>query len=447
MSKPNRIHPATCDIIVIGGGAAGLTAAIYCKQQQPDVSVVILDGAKKLGAKIRVAGGGRCNVTHQSVSPDDFAGSSPNAIKKVLKQLSVAKTIEWFNHMGVLLTTEASGKLFPVSNKAADVVAGLVTEAVRLGVQIHCQQRVNQVIFSAEHVQVETAIKHWQAQAIILATGGKSLPKTGSDGYAYRFAKAAGHQITPKVTPALVPLLATDLNELAGLSHPVNLWLQAPSGKLVAATAGSLLCTHFGFSGPVILDISRYLLQGSRDWQLFINWLGCQHHFQRLDEFSPGREKHQVTEQFDTALLTGRARQVDTVIKQFSQQRNETGEPLPQRLINLIGDQLQLDSRLACQQLSRVQRRQWVQALTNYPVDIIGDRGYTYAEVTAGGVPLSEMTLATLQSRFQPRLFLCGEICDVDGRIGGFNFQWAWASGYVAGRGAARFVSHPVVKN
>ena len=441
------------DLIILGGGAAGLTAAIFAKQAAPDKKIIIVDSARKLGAKIKVAGGGRCNVTHETVRPEDFNGSSPNSIKKVLKQFTVKQTIDWFESLGLALAVADSGKLFPTSNKAQDVVTALLDQTRRLGIVVYTQTRIESLRIDEHTIGLEGNHQHFTGQAVILATGGKSLPKTGSDGMGYRFTKQLGHRITQRVMPALVPLTmqtqassetSGNLTDLAGLSHPVNLWLQNQHGKILQASAGSLLCTHFGLSGPVVLDMSRHWTEHRQDHDLTINWLGTCHHFKASDlqiRLSPAQQKQQVQTELAQALQAGQARQVDTVIKALSQQRNFTQEPLPQRLLTLLAKQANLDTHQTCQSLTRQQRQQWVQLMTDYAVVVTGDRGYTYAEVTAGGVPLSEIKLAQMQSRLNERVFLCGELCDVDGRIGGFNFQWAWASGYVAGRGAADYLS------
>jgi len=365
------------DVAVIGAGAAGLTAAIFAAQN--GARVVALDGAKKLGAKILISGGGRCNVTHDVVTPDDFNGNR-NAIAKVLRSFTVDETIEWFASMGVRLKREETGKLFPTTDRAQTVLSTLVRRARDAGVEIRTDSRVD----SLEVVD---------ATRVILATGGRSVPKTGSDGGGYEIARAAGHSITP-VFPALVPLVIDGdhwIKRLSGTSADVELAVVA--GRVIRRESGSMLLTHFGVSGPVVLDISRH-------------WIAAQP-AKLVANFLPG----ETFESVDRMLV----------------------DKVPFRLPGRLHDEL-----VPAGPWTRDVRRRVARNLTELEIPVTRDRGFNYAEVTAGGVPLSEIDLATMESRIRPRLFLCGEILDVDGKIGGYNFQWAWASGRLAGLGAAR---------
>ena len=254
------------------------------------------------------------------------------------------------------------------------------------------------------------------AKRVILATGGRSLPKSGSDGHGYQIAKSLGHTLTPRITPALVPLTLPNghaLTTLSGISADVTLNLRSGQNKLVTAFDGAMLCTHFGLSGPVVLDISRYWEDAVADdpaARLSVNWL-----------------TGMSTEQVDRALADS---------PKLSALRWIDGR-LVERLARTLCSEAGVDPVGPLGRLTRAERQALARALTDYPLPVTGTRGYTYAEVTAGGVPLTEIDLKTMESRVCPGLYLCGELCDVDGRIGGYNFQWAWASGYVAGVGAA----------
>jgi predicted Rossmann fold flavoprotein len=247
---------------------------------------------------------------------------------------------------------------------------------------------------------------------VVLATGGQSLPRTGSDGHGYALARALGHSITPRVFPALVPLtLPADhpLCALAGLSAPVRVEVRAGSGRFVAGLEGSLLCTHFGLSGPAALDISRHWIDARFDdpeASLVVSWLS-----------------DRTPEDVDIALRGLGPGTVAGLLEEW----------LPDRLAHTLCRLAGVEPGRRGHRLTREERARLVQAVLRMPLPVTGDRGFGYAEVTAGGVPLSELRLETMESRRSAGLFLCGEICDVDGRIGGFNFQWAWASGYVAG--------------
>jgi predicted Rossmann fold flavoprotein len=260
-----------------------------------------------------------------------------------------------------------------------------------------------------------------RAKRVVLATGGKSLPKTGSDGHGYDIARSLGHTISDQVFPALVPLTLPKghwLTSLSGLTVQATIELRSGTGKRLRAFTNSTLLAHFGISGPGVLDMSRYWTdERGRDAgaHCVMNWM-------------PGRELEQV----DAALVAASKSAKHAVARWIVDQG------LPERLARAVCEQARIDAGSPVHGLTREARRGLATLLTQTPLPITGDRGWLFAEVTAGGVPLSEVRLETMESRVCPGLFLCGELLNVDGRIGGFNFQWAWASGFVAGCGAAR---------
>jgi predicted Rossmann fold flavoprotein len=417
------------DVAVIGAGAAGLMAAIQAArgaaEQGRNLSITAFDGARTLGAKILVAGGGRCNVTHFEVHPEDFHGASRKAIGKVLRRFDVEPTVAFFRELGVELKREETGKLFPTTDRARTVLDALVGEAKRLGVELRTSARVERVEVDGGAIEKRFRVGGpWGstlASRVVLATGGRSLPKSGSDGGGYDLVRALGHSLTPRVTPALVPLLLPDahpLLDLSGLAAPVTLTVRTASGKVVDRVSGPLLLTHFGISGPAALDVSRIWTHAHFDEKgdetgatLLVNWL-------------PGLSRVL----FERELLALGRKSV----------ARHVARALPERLALALCDRAGVHPALEGAYLDRERRTALLQGLFELVLPVTGDRGYTYAEVTAGGVPLSEIELGAMESRVCPGLHLCGEICDVDGRIGGFNFQWAWASGFVAGRGAVR---------
>ncbi len=411
-------------------------AAISAARTNPAARIIALDGATRLGAKILVAGGGRCNVTHYEVDERQYAGSSPTAIKRVLRRFDVPQTIAFFESHGVTLKREETGKLFPTTDDAHTVLNALL-QAARIG-NVHVRHpwragaitRENGCFQICPHQAPEAVgespkdVPHAAiaARRVILATGGKSLPRTGSDGQGYTLATAFGHTITPRTTPALVPLtLPRDhpLCSLSGLTLQATLEVRSGTSKKIKAFTNSTLFTHFGLSGPAVLDISRCYTHAKADdpqTRLTLNVL-------------PGI----APDALETLLIDARTSRI--TIARFL---TELPSPLAERLARVLCMLAGLDPATPTPTLTREQRRSLVDAATQYTLPITGDRGYIYAEVTAGGVPLSELHLDTMESRACPGLHLCGEICDVDGRIGGFNFQWAWASGYVAGVAAAK---------
>jgi hypothetical protein len=375
------------DVAVIGAGAAGLMAAIFAARG--GARVAALDGAKKLGAKILISGGGRCNVTHDVVHPSDFNGSR-NAIAKVLRTFDVPATIDFFAALGVTLKREETGKLFPTSDKARTVLEALLAAAE--GVELRTGCKVTSIQAGSGFLINDSL----HARKVILAAGGRSVAKTGSDGSGYELVKSLGHTVTPTF-PALVPLVLPKehpLTTLSGLSVEAELAVRSPSGKVLHRERGSMLFTHFGISGPVVLDISRHWI-ASQPATLTASLL-------------PG----ETFESLDAMLIDS---------------TRAVRQRLPARLWDL----------LAPKDTTRDERRRLIRDLLELPLPVVRDRGFEYAEVTAGGVPLSEIDTATMESRVCPGLYLCGEILDVDGKIGGYNFQWAWASGRLAGMSAS----------
>ena len=258
------------DIVVVGAGAAGLMAAIEAARAAAGsgTRVVVLEGAAKLGAKILIAGGGRCNVTNEVVRPEDFNGSSHHSIRKVLGRLDVQHTRAFFEEIGVRLKSEAGGKLFPTTDRAATVLEALLAAATDAGVELVNPRRVDRIERRAGSLVVSGEWGEIEAARVILACGGRSLPRTGSDGGGYDLARALGHSTTDRIFPALVPLLLPEghaLRGLSGVSKQVRLEVRAAAGHRIASATGSLLCTHFGVSGPVVLDISRHWLDAGAD--------------------------------------------------------------------------------------------------------------------------------------------------------------------------------------
>jgi predicted Rossmann fold flavoprotein len=390
------------DIAIIGAGAAGLTAAIFARRTAPDARIVLVDGAPKLGAKILISGGGRCNVTHDVVTPDDFNGNR-NAIAKVLRTFTVPQTIAWFEEMGVTLKREETGKMFPTTDRAKTVLDALVSAA---DVEVRLGMKVTDIGAPAPAFRIGDL----DARRVILATGGRSIPKTGSDGSGYALVRSLGHTVGD-VFPALVPLLLDPghwMTSLSGTSLDVELSVRADTGRVLVRHRGSMLFTHFGLSGPVVLDISRH-------------WIAS--HGQLVANFLPG----ETFESLESLLMASSPRAtVASVLR----------GRVPERLLTAIAGE---PTPLA--KLTKDERRRIVRAFVEVPVPVVRDRGFDFAEVTADGVPLSEIDPSTMASRRCEGLFLCGEILDVDGRIGGYNFQWAWASGRLAGIHAAREVS------
>ena len=408
-----------CDILVVGAGAAGLFAATWAGRTAAaagqSLSIVVVDGARKVGAKILVSGGGRCNVTHHEVREADYAGATPAAIRKVLLRFGVADTVRFFSAAGVDFYREPdTGKLFPATDSARTVLDALLREAAAAGARLRHPARVTRLERAPGGLVATTSAGRIHARRVILCTGGKSLPKSGSDGGGFELATALGHSLTDPIVPALVPLELPAghwITTLSGLALPATITLRSGSGKRLQEATGSTLCTHVGLSGPAVLDISRHWLvcrHADPAATLSINWLP--------GESAESIDRLLVAEQRRGALAVLRGRLTDRLARYLC---DAAGAPLS-------GD------------LTRDARRAVAAAVVGTPLPVVRDRGFTVAEATAGGVPLTEVRLETMASRICPGLSFAGEVLDVDGRIGGFNFQWAWASSHVAGVAAAQ---------
>ena len=411
------------DLAIVGAGAAGLMAAIQAGRSAPGKRILLLDGARSLGAKILVAGGGRCNVTHYEVSADDFAGSSRNSIAKVLRELPVPATGDFFRGLGVELKREPTGKLFPATDQARTVLEALLRATREAGVKLLYPRRVTAIRRAGAGFVLAGEWGEVTARRVILAAGGQALPKSGSDGSGYALARALGLTTTATIFPALVPLIVPDdhwLRTVQGIAVPARIEVRAGTGKRLAAFRGDLLCTHFGLSGPVVLDASRHYLaarQTDRQARFVVAFL-------------PDATAEGLTGELANLARRSLGRWL--------------AEKLPDRLADALLASAGLDPAANALRLKKEERQALLRALLEHEIPITGDRGFVHAEATAGGIPLDQVRLETMESRLCPGLHLCGELLDVDGRIGGFNFQWAWASGTVAGRGAAAALGAPV---
>ena len=400
-------------IVVCGAGAAGLVAAIFAARNQR--RVVLVERTADGGRKILISGGGRCNVLPAQIDAGRFVtDSSPNSLRKILHSWPLAEQRGFFERdLGVALKLEAeSGKWFPVSDRARDVRDALVAAARAAGVEMRFATTVEGLTPCAGGWRLRTSGgDELDAASVILATGGLSVPKTGSDGLGLEFAEHLGHAVHPPY-PALTPLTQEPPRcaALAGISRTVTIAADTPHGRVT--TRGGFLFTHHGFSGPAVLDVSHLAVRARaarRAQEIRVGWtdLGAS--------------------DWDEILREPRGT-VGAAVRRHLEAR------LAEMLVTEAG--VRAEQRLA--ELAKVQRRELVKVLTQWPLPWTGDEGYKKAEVTGGGVALSEVDPRTLESRRSAGLYLCGEILDAFGPIGGHNFAWAWATGRAAGLGASR---------
>lgn len=423
---------AIADIAVIGAGAAGLVAAIWAGRSaaSPDrakdasvlpLHIFLFDTRQKIGAKILMSGGTRCNVTNTEVKPSDFQGGASHFVKHALEAFTPQETIQFFKEIGVELLLEPTGKYFPATHCAQTVLTALIDETKRTGVTLKTGARISEITKQAHvfHLKSDGNEESVSARKVILTTGGLSYPTTGSDGTGYEIAKRFGHTIT-ETYPALTPLLTdqSDWKALSGISLDAKLTFFS-GGKKKRECQGSFLFTHFGFSGPSALDISRHFSSAAKDAnpQIVANFLPKRHEESLKAEFQMVQKKN--PSKFIKNILTG----------EFS---------LPSRFVEAFLKKIGVNGNEPISKCSGENRRKLNRLLLHYPLEVTGVFGYKKAEVTAGGVDLKEIKVATMESKLVDGLYFAGEMMDVDGRIGGFNFQWAWTSGAVAGRSAAR---------
>ncbi|MGQ0814256.1 MAG: NAD(P)/FAD-dependent oxidoreductase [Gemmatimonadota bacterium] len=393
-------------IVVVGGGAAGMTAAIFAARGESS-NVVLLERTRDGGRKILISGGGRCNVLPSQLQPSQyFTASSPNSLKKMLLSWPLAEQRRFIERdLGIpLALEEASGKLFPVSNKARDVRDALLEAAKRAGAHVRHNSYVKDITPANTHWRV--ALEGGagiDASKVIIASGGLSVPATGSDGTGLNIVERLGHSITD-LFPALTPLTCDPPRhaDLAGISLEAT--LAAPASKY--STRGGFLFTHRGYSGPSVLNISHFAITTRQP--IFVQWTA--------------RDAGAWA-----ALLKDGRTSVGVLVRR----------ELPARLADALMREANVNPDETTSQLKKDARKRLVDALTHYNLPYTGDEGYKKAEVTGGGVALAEIDPRTLESRIRPGLFLCGELLDAFGPIGGYNFAWAFATGRAAGIGAA----------
>ena len=412
--------------IVIGAGAAGLAAAIHAAAGAEPV--LVLERTADGGRKILISGGGRCNVLPETIEPARFVSEGPaHVVRHVLRSWPLAAQRRFFeDEVGIPLALEAeSHKLFPASNRARDVRDGLVALARRRGVAFRFDARVTGLAPTpgarAEDAWTVTLAdgETMGARAVIVATGGLSVPLTGSDGGGLSILESLGHHVHAPYA-ALTPLTADPAVHagLSGVSLPVTLRV---AGTKATATGGFLF-THRGYSGPAVLDVSHHAVRATvarRAQPILVQW-------------SPGTDEAawHAALQGDDALVVTRLR-----------------ASLPERLAHqlVVESGLAGDQRLAT--LRRESRLALVERLCRYALPWTGDEGFKKAEVTGGGVALDEVDPRTLESRRHRGLFLCGELLDAFGPIGGHNFAWAWATGRLAGRGTLQSAARIPILN
>ncbi len=404
------------DAIIAGAGAAGLMAAIHAAECGR--RVLILEKGKKPGVKILMSGGTRCNITHDCDTRGIVQAFGPNGkfLHSALAGLGPRETVAFFNEAGVATKVEDTGKVFPVSDRALDVLDALLKRLARSGAALALTEPVKDIEPHPEGgFRVFTPARSLTAERVLVTTGGKSYPGCGTTGDGYAVAQKFGHTIVP-TRPALVPLTVQPdwIGELRGITIPdVNLKVLPPEGKALTQRRGSVLFAHFGLTGPAPLDVSRAVSGHEKPAGLVLeaDFLPTEHE-QMFDEFLRAE-----------SLASGK-KQLAGVLAEKLPRR------LADQLLALCG--LAVDRKAAA--LARPDRLKLVAAVKRLRLPLRGTLGFEKAEVTAGGVNLDEVDSRTMQSKRHPGLYFAGEVLDLDGWIGGYNFQSAWSTGRLAGK-------------
>ncbi|HPY61202.1 MAG TPA: NAD(P)/FAD-dependent oxidoreductase [Methanospirillum sp.] len=393
------------DVIVIGGGPAGLFCSVLLGRG--GCRTLLLEKMRSCGRKLLLSGSGQCNLTHTGPVSEFLShyGDHGKFIRPALAALTNEDLISFFNDFGVLFCDDGGGKFFPSSGKAGDVLNALLKEADKEGVIIHTGEPVISVNHDNSGFKVTTRLDTYQSGVLMLATGGYTYPATGSTGDGYVFAKSLGHLIAepgPALTPVHIPNFS--LKDLSGMSFPgVPVFLYRDKKKVNEAK-GDLLITHTGFSGPVILDMSRYFKPGD---ELRVGFL-------------PYQNINTAREELICLLSSGGVKQVKTIL---------TSLPLPGRFIKKVLELAGIPPDTISAQFSRDLRNRLVSLILEFPVMEIVPGGAGEAMVTRGGVSLDEVKKDSMESKIVPNLYFAGELLDIDGDCGGYNLQAAFSTG------------------
>jgi len=411
MRAPNKT------VAIIGGGAAGFFAAITCAQENPNLQVLLFEKTSKLLAKVRISGGGRCNVTHHCFNPSQLIQYYPRGgkfLKAGFKLFGAADTVDWFQQRGVKLKTEADGRMFPVSNDSASVVNCLINQAQQAKVQIKTNLAVLAIKPLAE---VNTGFMLTLSNGEILTVAKVLISSGGNPKYEnYQWLTQMGHQVIAPV-PSLFTFNVpqSPLKELQGISV-------TPAKVKIAGQAleneGPLLVTHWGFSGPAVLKLSAWAARTLHDldyqFQILINW---------VPEFTE--------ESLRIALANYRQKYPKRLIASH-QLFN-----LPQRLWKALVSLAEITEQTIWASLPAKNQNKLVEQLLRAPFEVKGKTTFKDEFVTCGGIDLKEINPTTMESKLHPGLYFAGEVLDIDGVTGGFNFQAAWTAGYLAGKAMA----------
>jgi len=403
------------DVIVVGAGPAGLLAA--GRAAELEGKVLILEKMRQEGRKMLLTGKGRCNITNNSAIDDFITHINPNGrfLRNAFSQFFSKDIINLLSKHGVESILERGGRYFPASNKSADVLQALLKWVNKLNVEIRCGHRVEKLFVENNEIQgIQANGQKFTARHIILATGGNSYPATGSNGEGYELARRVGHSIV-KVRPALVPLeteggVAQKLQGLTLKNVKATVWVK---NKKASEDFGEMIFTHFGLSGPIILTLSRTI----------VDELDKNNKVEITIDLKPALDEQKLDRRLLRNLNEHGKKKISNVFRYW----------LPKTMIPVFFDLLGLDPEKECHQISSKERKQIRYLLKNLRFRITNHRPFKEAIITAGGVSTKEIFSKTMESKVVKGLFFAGEMIDLDGETGGYNLQIAYSTGWLAG--------------
>ena len=402
-------------VLVAGAGASGLMAAIAAARS--GAKVTILEAMDRPGRKLLVTGNGRCNLTNLDPELSSaYHGADPVFAKSVIEQFPPEKTLDFFHGLG-LLTTDRSGYVYPYTNQASSILEVLLTEVRRLKIKVKLSEKIERIFREEGQWKVQTATWTYPCDSLILCCGSKCMPQTGSDGSGYALAASAGLSVhTP--SPALTPLLCEGkfLSSLAGVRCHARVTLLRGREVLVASECGELQWTKYGISGIAVFQLSRHVSCASKSERFAAE-------IDLLDPYSDD----EVLSMLRTRALALQQEKVSAVLRGI----------LPEKLIPVIQEKAGIPVKMTCAALDEKSMDALLHTCRAFRLTITGTKDFDTCQVCAGGVDLSALSPETMECRSVPGLYFAGELLDVDGPCGGYNLQWAWSSGYVAGRHAA----------
>lgn len=402
-------------IIIVGGGASGLVAAITAARNGADVT--ILEQKDKLGKKILSTGNGKCNLTNEYMESECFRSDDTSVVSKVLTQFGYKDTVSFFEDLGVILKNR-QGYIYPITDQASAILDVLCFEIDKLNVHVVLEERVTNIQKTSKEFSVKTNKSSYLCDAVILATGGKAASVLGSDGSGYDLAKAFGHSISP-VVPALVQLIGKGnfFKQVSGVRTYATVKLLV-NDEYVACDTGELQLTNYGISGIPVFQISRYASKALH-------------------------EKKNVFAEIDFLPTMS-----EDALKNFILNRKETHGyrsayeffigMLNSKVATMLLKDAYIPSHISANEIREDKWAKLLELIKHFKIEIENTNSFEQAQICAGGVRTNEINTETMESIFENNLYLTGELVDVDGICGGYNLQWAWATGYIAGKNATK---------